>query len=194
MQWPVLGARNLKTDCLVHWRSSLHGRHLQLSNATRPALRHARGLQLDRQKQAFFSNLTKGDRILLQTQCRRYHSTARLKEEPLEDQHLPIAATAQHKSPVKSRRQSISTVSSDDTGVNIDKDGKLTIVSTEKALKSHPTALIVSSVSTSLVKSDFTRLLPGTLKDVAREGGVRHEGGLMRGTFKQSFANAQHGC
>lgn len=50
--------------------------------------------------------------------------------------------------------------SSSDTGVTIDRHGQLNITSARHASRRHETALIVSSVSTNFVRSDFTRLLP----------------------------------
>jgi hypothetical protein len=53
----------------------------------------------------------------------------------------------------------LSTSSSDLTGVIIDGQGQLQIESTASALKERPTALVVSSVSGNMLKSDFIRLL-----------------------------------
>jgi hypothetical protein len=56
----------------------------------------------------------------------------------------------------------LSTSSSDLTGVIIDGQGQLQIESTAEALKERPTALVVSSVSGNMLKSDFIRLLAHT--------------------------------
>jgi hypothetical protein len=58
--------------------------------------------------------------------------------------------------------ESLSTSSSDLTGVTVDGQGRLRIESTAEALKERPTALVVSSVSRNMLKSDFLRLLAHT--------------------------------
>ena len=69
----------------------------------------------------------------------------------------------------------LSTSSSDLTGVIIDGRGQLQIESTAEALKERPTALVVSSVSGNMLKSDFIRLLAHTSDHEKRPSG------LMRG-------------
>jgi hypothetical protein len=56
----------------------------------------------------------------------------------------------------------LSTSSSNHTGVIVDGQGRLRIESTAEALKERPTALVVSSISRNMLKSDFIRLLAHT--------------------------------
>jgi hypothetical protein len=58
--------------------------------------------------------------------------------------------------------ESLSTSSSDLAGVIVDGRGRLRIESTAEALKERPTALVVSSISRNMLKSDFLRLLAHT--------------------------------
>jgi hypothetical protein len=71
--------------------------------------------------------------------------------------------------------ESLSTSSSDLTGVTVDGQGRLQIGSTAEALKERPTALVVSSISRNMLKSDFLRLLAHTPDHEKRPSG------LMRG-------------
>jgi hypothetical protein len=64
--------------------------------------------------------------------------------------------------PDKLPNESLSTSSSDLTGVIVDGQGRLQIESTAEALKERPTALVVSSVSGNMLKTDFMRLLAHT--------------------------------
>ena len=80
--------------------------------------------------------------------------------------------------------ESLSTSSSDLTGIIVDSQGRLQIKSTPEALKERPTALVVSSISRNMLKSDFLRLLAHTPDHEKRPSG------LMRG--KLDHVTFQH--
>jgi hypothetical protein len=71
--------------------------------------------------------------------------------------------------------ESLSTSSSDITGVIVDGQGRLQIKSTAETLKERPTVLVVSSISRNMLKSDFLRLLAHTPDH------EKHPSGLMTG-------------
>lgn len=86
----------------------------------------------------------------------------------------PVSHTAASNSN-KLPPESLSTSSSDLTGIIVDSQGRLQIKSTAEALKERPTALVVSSISRNMLKSDFLRLLAHTPDH------ERRPSGLMRG-------------